>query len=375
MKIHEKYLARELYFSIFLVLLALLALYAFFDTIESLKDVGRGQFGVSHAFWYVGLRLPGRIYELMPIAVLIGALYALSNFARHSEITVLRASGMSTSAFLLILFKVAGAFAVAALLLGETVAPVAERTAQELRVKAIHNVVAREFTSGIWVRDGQAFVNIRSATPDARLEDVRIYQFDEKNRLHYVLDARAGEFVDGRAQGDGGTWLLTDVVRTVLGEHGADAVEQLRDVPGAWVEREAEMRWTSALSPEIISVLMVAPERMSLISLVTYLRHLSSNNQNTGRYEIALWKKFFYPAAALVMMALALPFGYAHSRMGGVSLQIFGGVMVGVVFHMLNALFSSLGVLHTWPPFAAAIAPPALFLLAATMMLWWVERR
>jgi lipopolysaccharide export system permease protein len=369
MKIHEKYLARELYFSIFLVLLALLALYAFFDTIESLKDVGRGQFGVNHAFLYVGLRLPGRIYELMPIAVLIGALYALSNFARHSEITVLRASGMGTGAFLLILFKVAGVFALAALLLGETLAPVAERTAQDLRVKAIHNVVAREFTSGIWVRDGHAFVNIRSATPDARLEGVRIYQFDEGNRLRYVLDAKAGEFIED------GAWRLTGVVRTVLGEHGADAVEHIRDVPGAWVEQEAETRWTSALSPEIISVLMVAPERMSLISLVTYWRHLSSNNQNTSRYEIALWKKFFYPAAALVMMALALPFGYAHSRMGGVSLQIFGGVMVGVVFHMLNALFSSLGVLHNWPPFASAVAPSALFLLAAMSMLWWVERR
>ncbi|MDR1890531.1 MAG: LPS export ABC transporter permease LptG [Zoogloeaceae bacterium] len=370
MSIHEKYLARELYFSIFLVLLALLALYAFFDTIESLKDVGRGQFGINHAFWYVGLRLPGRIYELMPIAVLIGALYALSNFARHSEITVLRASGMSTGAFLLILFKVAGVFALVALLLGETLVPVAERTAQELRVKAIHNVVAREFTSGIWVKDGHTFVNIRSATPDARLEGVRIYQFDERNLLRYVLDAGAGEFL-----GDSGEWRLTGVIRTVLGEHGADALENVRDAPGAWVEREAETRWTSALSPEIISVLMVAPERMSLFSLVTYLRHLSSNNQNTGRYEIALWKKFFYPAAALVMMALALPFGYAHSRMGGVSLQIFGGIMVGVVFYMLNALFSSLGVLRDWPPFASAIAPPALFLLAATGMLWWVERR
>jgi lipopolysaccharide export system permease protein len=369
MRIHEKYLARELYFSIFLLFLALLALYAFFDTIESLKDVGRGQFGVSHAFLYVGLRLPGRIYELMPIAVLIGALYALSNLARHSEITVLRASGMSTGAFLLALSKVAGVFVLAALLLGETLAPVAERAAQELRVKTIHNVVAREFTSGIWVKDGRAFVNIRAATPDARLEGVRIYQFDGGNRLRYVLDAKTGEFLEN------GEWRLTEVVRTVLGERGTEAARDIREATGAWVEQEAETRWASALSPEIISVLMVAPERMSFISLATYLNHLSSNKQNTGRYEIALWKKLFYPAAAFVMMALALPFGYAHSRMGGVSLQIFGGVMVGVSFHLLNALFSSLGVLRDWPPFASAVAPPAFFLLAAVGMLWWVERR
>ncbi|MDR0735979.1 MAG: LPS export ABC transporter permease LptG [Zoogloeaceae bacterium] len=371
MKIHERYLARELLLAILLVFTALLALYAFFDTIESLKSVGRGQFSVQHAFLYVALRLPGRVYELMPIAVLIGALYALSNLTRHSEITVLRASGMSTFALLKPLFKVAGVFALAALLLGETLAPFSERAAQEIRTKAIYNVVAKEFISGLWVKDGRVFVNIRAATQDARLEGVRIYQFDDENRLRYVLEAKGGEFLGE------GQWRLTDVARTILGDLGDLKTlrpERSEDVRSR-VEREDEMRWDSALSPDIISVLMVAPERMSIIGLWNYRRHLASNRQNTSRYEIALWKKIFYPAAALVMMALALPFASRHSRMGGISLQIFAGVMVGVVFHMLNALFSSLGILREWPPFASALAPSALFLLAAASMIWWVERR
>jgi lipopolysaccharide export system permease protein len=361
MKIHEKYLARELLAAILLVLVALVALYGFFDLIESLKDVGKGEYAARHAFAYVGLRLPGRLYELMPIAVLIGALYALSSLSRHSEITVLRASGMTTWQLLAQLLKVASLFAVAALLLGETVVPPAERMAQDLRTMAIHRVVAREFGSGFWVKDGRAFINIRSATPDSSLEQVRVYQFDEQNHLDYVMDARQGVYLEP------GQWQLSEVVRTVIGESEGQ--------PRARVEKEAETRWASSLTPEIIAMLMVAPERMSLVSLVTYLRHLWNNNQKTGRYEIALWKKFFYPLAALVMVALALPFGCAHSRMGGVSLQIFGGVMVGVLFHMLNGLFSSLGVIHAWPPFASAIAPPALFLAAALGMLWWVERR
>ncbi|MDR1350749.1 MAG: LPS export ABC transporter permease LptG [Zoogloeaceae bacterium] len=369
MKIHERYLARELLLAILLVLMALLTLYAFFDTIESLKNVGRGQFSVQHAFLYVALRLPGRIYELMPIAVLIGALYALANLARHSELTVLRASGMSTFALLKLLFKAAGVFALAALFLGETLAPFSERAAQEIRTKAIYNVIAREFVSGLWVKDDRAFVNIRAATQDARLEGVRIYQFDDENRLNYVLEAEGGEFL-GKGQ-----WRLTGVVRTVLGDLKTLRLENHSENARSRVEREDEMRWNSALSPDIISVLMISPERMSLIGLWNYWRHLANNRQNTSRYEIALWKKLFYPAAALVMMALALPFASRHSRMGGVSLQIFAGVMVGVVFHMLNALFSSLGVLRDWPPFASALAPSALFLLAAASMIWWVERR
>ncbi|MDR3323808.1 MAG: LPS export ABC transporter permease LptG [Zoogloeaceae bacterium] len=365
MKIHEKYIAREVLAAILLVLAALIALYGFFDLIESLKDVGKGEFAAQHAFLYVSLRLPGRLYELMPIAALIGTLYALSGLARHSEITVLRTSGMTTRHLLWQLFKVAGLIAVAALLLGETIVPPAERMAQDLRARAIHRVVAKEFGSGLWVKDGHAFINIRAATPEAELEQVRVYQFDARNRLQYVLEARQGIYQAADQ------WQLKDVVRTVLEEPENNAPKQ----PRARVETETSMAWTSALTPEIIAMLMVPPERMSLIGLVTYLQHLSSNHQKTERYEIALWKKFFYPLAALVMVALALPFGYTHNRMGGVSLQLFGGVMVGVLFHMLNGLFSSLGVIHAWPPFASAIAPSALFLATALGMLWWVERR
>jgi lipopolysaccharide export system permease protein len=362
MKIYEKYLARELLAAILLVLIALVALYGFFDLIESLKDVGKGDFAARHAFAYVGLRLPGRLYELMPIAVLIGTLYALSTLSRHSEITVLRASGMTTRQLLTRLINVACLFAVAALLLGETIIPPAERMAQDLKTMAIHHVVTQEFGSGFWVKDGHAFINFRSATPDAHLlEQIRIYWFDEQHHLEYVMQARQGAYLQP------GRWQLTDVARTVI--------EQVEGQPHPRVEKETEMRWESGLKPEIITMLMVAPERMSLVSLVAYLRHLWNNNQKTERYEIALWKKFFYPLAALIMVALALPFGCARNRMSGVSLQIFGGVMVGVFFHMLNGLFSSLGVIHAWPPFASAIAPPALFLATALGLLWWVERR
>ena len=120
---------------------------------------------------------------------------------------------------------------------------------------------------------------------------------------------------------------------------------------------------------------MVSPERMSLFGLVNYTRHLADNRQKTGRYEIAIWKKLVYPLTALVMVALALPFGYSHDRVGGVSLKIFAGVMLGIVFYALNGLFSNLGVINAWPPFASAVAPSALFILAAAGMLWWVERR
>ena len=143
----------------------------------------------------------------------------------------------------------------------------------------------------------------------------------------------------------------------------------------ARVQRLPEAIWFSALNPDILAVLMVVPERMSLSNLYSYIQHLAENRQKTDRYEIAIWKKLTYPLAVLVMMVLALPFAYLHDRMGAVSIKVFAGIMLGIGFQLLNGLFANLGVINGWPPLAAAITPSVLFLLAAAAMIGWVERR
>ncbi len=104
--VFERYLAREIYAATALVLMAFLALFAFFDLVHELADLGKGNYQLHHAIGYVLLTLPGYVYELFPIAVLIGTLYALTLLARHSEITVLRAAGLSTGRMLLALAKI-----------------------------------------------------------------------------------------------------------------------------------------------------------------------------------------------------------------------------------------------------------------------------
>lgn len=356
--LYQRYLMRETFAAVLLVLAAFIALFSFFDLINEVRHVGTAGYQFGHALLFVALSLPGRIYELIPIAALIGTLYALSTLARHSEITVLRASGLSTRDLLTTLFKLAALLALATLLIGEGVVPFSERAAQDLRARALNNVVAQQgFDSGLWIKDGRKFVNVRMAMPDARLLGVRIYEFDEANALKSVSEAKEGIFLPS------GRWRLQEVVSTIL------------QGDSARVERHDSIEWQSALNPNLLSILMVAPERMSLYGLINYTRHLVDNRQKTERYEIAIWKKLIYPLATLVMVALALPFGYTHSRMGNVSLKIFAGVMLGILFHMLNGLFSSLGVINFWPPFASAAAPSILFMLAAMGLLWWVERR
>ena len=358
MKVYRRYLGREASAAILLVLLAFLVLFSFFDVLAEVKNVGQGGYKLRHAFAFVLLRLPGRAYELMPIAVLIGTLYALTTLARHSEITVLRVSGLSTIALLNGLFLVAAVFAGLTFLLGEYVAPPAEKAAHQMRLKERGRMVGQDLRSGLWVKDERSFINVRVVLPDTRLRGIRIYTFDEQAKLNSVIEAAAGEHVvpDG--------WRLTEIVQTTLSSDRAE------------VQRMPEMLWRSALNPDILAVLMVSPERMSLRHLSAYTKHLADNRQTTNRYDIAFWKKITYPLAAFVMVALALPFAAGPARVAsGAGLKVFSGVMVGILFHMLNGLFSNLGAINSWSPLLSAVTPSALFLLAAMGMIWWVERR
>ena len=355
---HQRYLMREVLAAVLLVLLAFLALFSFFNFVDELRNVGRADYTAGRAALFVALGLPGLVYELIPIAALIGTLYALSTLARHSELTVLRASGLATSDLLMTLFRAAALLALLTFVFGEVLVPFSERLAQEIKAKALSKVIARSgLESGLWIKDGRSFINIRKANSDSTLEGLRIYRFTPDNALESVTDASAARFqVPDR-------WILNGVVRTIL------------DADSSRVESSDSMEWHSAVNPDLLAILTVAPERMSLYGLFNYTRHLVENKQKAERYQIALWKKLVYPLTALVMVALALPFGYSHDRVGGVSLKIFSGVMLGILFYALNGLFSNLGVINSWPPFASATAPAALFLLTAMGLLWWVERR
>ncbi|MDR2240633.1 MAG: LPS export ABC transporter permease LptG [Zoogloeaceae bacterium] len=357
MKVYRRYLAKEIYAAVALVLTAFLMLFAFFDFINELESLGKGGYQLQHMAMFVLLSLPGHVYELAPIAVLIGTLYALTMLARHSEMTVLRVSGLSTTAILGGLAGVGLSFVLMTFVVGDFVAPPAERAAKRLRLEAMAQVVGQEFRSGLWVKDGASFINVRTVLPDSRLEGVRIYEFDKQHVLHSISEAAEGEYLPPDK------WHLKNVAQTVFGQ------EQTR------VSHVAEAVWQSAINPEILGVLLVMPERMSVAGLYRYIQHLKDNQVKTQRYEIAMWKKLIYPLATLVMMALALPFAYLQDRMGAVSAKVFAGIMLGITFHMLNGLFSNLGIINSWPPFFSAITPSLLFLLTAVGMLWWTERR
>jgi lipopolysaccharide export system permease protein len=353
----ERYLARQVYAAVGFVLLGFLALFAFFDLIGELRDLGNGNYNLQRIFTVVLLWVPSHAYELLPIAVLIGTLYVMAHLSSNSEFTVMRAAGLSPLRAVKALAKVGAAFALATFVVGEWVAPFSEETAQQVRMRAMHSLIGgQDLRSGLWLKDGRSFINVREAREPHRLAGVRIYEFDAEHRLQQLSEASRAEYAGN------GTWRLHEVAQTRFGAEG----------PGT--QRLAQAEWRTAVNPELLSVLIVVPERMSAWKLFKYTEHLAGNRQKTGRYEIALWKKLFYPLAALVMMALALPFAYMHARSGMVGVKVFLGILLGIFFHMINSLFSHIGLLQAWPPVAAAALPGLLFLATATLMMVWIER-
>lgn len=357
MRTLRSYIAREIAVATMLVFVALLMLFAFFDLVEQMKDLGRGGYRLSHILLHVLLSAPNHVYELFPIAALIGTLFALAQLVASSEYTVMRASGVSVVRMVGALCSVGIVFGMITFTVGEFVAPPAEQFAQRLRSQAISGIVAQEFRSGLWIKDGTAFVNVLEVTPSAGLKGVRIYEFDENYRLRALRYAASAEYEGGNR------WLLADVAQTTF--------DQLK----TRVSHVERMDWQSVLEPVLLNVLLVKPEKMSAWSLYSYAQHLKDNRQKALRYEIALWTKLLYPVAVLVMMILALPFAYFQSRQGGVGAKIFAGIMLGLAFHFLNRLLGHLGLLNDWPPFASAVAPTLLFLGAALGLMWWQERR
>lgn len=362
LKILKHYFWREISFSIVLVTFGLMAMFSFFDLLQELDSLGRGHYGINSMLIYVLLSVPGHIYEVAPVAVLLGIIYTLGAMAGNSELIVMRTSGVSLQRIAAMLLSIGMTFAVITFLIGETIAPISEKAAQRIRIQATDSVVAQDFQSGLWIKDGSSFVNVKTVLPDSSLIDINIYDFDPQFKLRSISHAENGNF-------DHDHWSLANVTQTKILQ--GDSLHDT-SVQSAFFKQS---NWESLIRPELLNVLLVMPEKMSAWNLYSFIEHLHRNGQKSTRYEVALWSKLIYPMACLVMVMLALPFGFLQQRAGGISAKMFTGIFLGVVYQILNRVFVHLGVLNDWSPLVSAISPTLFFLLAGFGMLYYVERR
>jgi lipopolysaccharide export system permease protein len=353
----------EVLYAVAFVSIGFLALFYFFDFVDELGSLGQGMqpYRLTQALVVVTLRMPSHLYELLPIAVLIGTIFVMARFAQSSEYTILRTSGLGPWRALRTLLLLGLAFTILTFATGDYLAPLSDRTAQLLKARLSGGVSIG--TTGAWLKERQRYlsynVNVYALTPEGEMDKVRIFEADSRGFLVSVTQAPRASFTDG-------AWVLHDVDRTEFQPAGATKVDRMK-LP--------TMRWPTEITQEMVSVALLKPDRMSTIALFQYMRHLAANSQTSQRYEIEFWRKVFYPLSCLVMVVLALPFAYLHFRSGGITSYVFGGVLIGISFFLLNNVFGYIGNLQNWWPWLAAGAPGLLYTVMSLGAFGWLVLR
>lgn len=365
MKTVRRLLYRDIAASVAFVALAFLSLFLFIDFVDELEGVGTRGRTAWHALLAAALELPGHFYELSPIAVLIGTIYSLSRLAQSSEFTILRTGGLGPARALALLAALGAAFGIATFVMGDWVAPPAERARVALKARFSGGVTL----AGAWLKerrhtpDGERSysVNVHGSGAGGTLIGVRIFEFDADGRLLSHTGAREARVNEG----DG--WTLADA--TVLRWPGIDDA-----APRVELTHHATLTWPSTLSAAVVAAAVLPVNTMTTAELQRYSAHLSDQEQASQQHQIRFWRKALYPLACLVMVALALPFAYLHARAGSVSFKVFGGIMLGISFVLLNNLSGHIGLLRGWTPWLAAATPSLVYLLLSMAAFAWLVR-
>ena len=377
-KIYERYFAKQIYASFGFILFALVALFLFFDVLSELGSVN-AKYTLPLALLHVLLKAPSRMVEIIPIAGLIGSIYVFAMMASQSEFTIFRVAGLDIKRSLFTLGKVSLPIVVFTLLISEVMGPYAESLSERIRMQALGSTFSSQFRSGVWVKDqlrdsdgsgpirpGVRYVIVGAIDQNDQIRQIRMYEFDPNYRLLSIRSAASGRF-DNR-----GIWELNDISETRFTEKRSN--DPLDAVYSAQTKVIPKLSLESQVTPQILNVLLTSPEKMSIVSLGRFILHLQDNKQDLQRHSIAFWKKLIYPFIIFVMLALALPFAFMKIRSGSVGIKVFGGIMLGMSFQLLNTLFSSIGLLGALPAFFTAIFPPLVYLVLAFLALKWVAR-
>ncbi len=388
MKTIRRLIYGEVLASIALVATGFLALFFFFDLVDELQYLGKNNglptandiYQIRHALAYVALLVPNRLYELLPISVLIGTIFVMSRMAQSSEYTILRTSGLDPWRALKLLLGLGAFFVAFSFAIGDYIAPASEKAAQLLKAKYQNTISVGQ--TGAWLKEKQPYntyvANVKKLSTSNEMLDVQVFEFNNKGAVVSVTRAAIATFADDHS------WLLKNAIRSefdipMTSQTATDSSERSipndRQSAGINRTRTDNFRWPTGITSEMVSVALLKPERMATYDLFAYIRHLDANGQAAQRYEIEFWKKVFYPLSCLVMVMLALPFAYLHFRSGGIAAYVFAGVLIGISFFLLNNLFGYVGILQNWQPWLAAATPGLLYMAISLAAFGWLVLR
>ena len=343
MKILDRYIFRTVTATTTITLLVLLLLELFLSLLVELEDVGKGHYDFLAVIRYLLLIQPQRLYELFPMALLVGGLLGMGALASGSELIVMRAAGLSLTRLTGSALQAGLLLSLAVLVIGEFGAPPLEQVAREQRAAAKAEGLEIRGGRGFWARDGDYFIHVRAVLPGVRLVDIHSFKIGPDARLETVTAAQGARYVEGR-------WLLEGVNRSILND------DEVR------TEYLSSLVVTSAISPQILDVLAANPSELSIRDLLVYVDYLERNGLDAQDYRLVLWRKLLAPLAYMAMLVVAMPFVFGPQRSAGTGQRLLVGLLLGLLFFLSNYLLGNVVLLYGFPPLVGASLPTLLFL-------------
>lgn len=351
MNVLTGYIVKEVLIGALVALVLLLTLFNLFTFSDELKSLGRGSYGLKEIFKYLALTSPRVLYELMPSSALLGSLFVLGSLANHRELIAMRASGVSVLGIVKAVM-LAGAFLAAfSIGVGEFIAPSTERAAQVLKMTSRQNQVVIQSRYGLWLREGRKFINVRRIQDDGNLADIYIYEVDDKHRLSEMLFAQKAIY-----QGDN-QWRLEQIRQSEISK---------REVREFQVPAEA---WRSSIDPELLNVVVVSPDNLSLYDLAMYIDFLRQNKQKSQTFELAFWGRVINPFVTFVMLLVSTPFVIGIKRGVSTGARLMIGVIIGMSFNIIDKIVGHLSLIYDLNPAVMAALPSLVVFTLAVLAI------
>lgn len=350
MKLIPKYITTTIITSILLVLLILMGLEILISFIGQLGRIGKGNYGLIQAVFFVLLDMPYQLYNFFPMASLIGSLLGLGVLANQSELIVMQAAGFSKGQITKTVLKASLIMVIIAMILGEVIAPYTENIANLEQAMALSGGQALATDHGMWIRQQNEFIHVGMIANSKKLLNVTTYDFNKQHQLIETNFSNSAVFIKNH-------WQLNDIKQTKI---FADRISS---------KIISKKVWDIQVNPSLLTVSNVMPENMSLIKLADYINYLKSNGLEANQYEMNFWKRIFQPLATAIMIFLAIPFVFGSLRSVTMGVRILTGVTIGFLFYILNQFFAPISLLYQVPPLLGASLPTLLFLMATIIAL------
>ncbi|MDI1225821.1 MULTISPECIES: LPS export ABC transporter permease LptG [Acinetobacter] len=328
----------------------LASLQILFTYLGELSDLKQG-YTAWNALQYVLWGAPRYLYEILPIAALIGAVLGLGSMASNSELIVMRAAGISLWRIVGWVMRSAMLLVVLSFLLTQFVIPYTNEQAKS--IKSHRSVAALGEVKGYWTREGQRFIYIDYANSQGTLKQVQVVDFDENYRMKSLLNSEEGQFFKE------GQWNLKNSAQVNLLDNGQ-----------AQVVNKNQQDLALALQPKYVHMVTINPEDLAPTQLLSFMQYMHEYSQVPKTYLLAFWKNIGSPFALLALVLIACSFIFGPLRQQSMGFRLVIALFVGLGFYYIQDFLGYASLVYAPSPAWFVFLPIVLMFGIGSYLLY-----